>query len=142
MMFTLDEKSAIIFNIVLEMCNKSNERYIKIDNSKGVYMTLSVEFLYSLGKYSVYSFSHYYKQNGDMCPDPDMTFFVETKEPKNIIPATFQDSYSYKEICELSTIGELTVNCMMKLKDLCQFSKIWLKNIYEQQELKQERAQA
>ena len=60
-------------------------------------MPLSVEFLYSLGKYSVYSFSHYYKQNGDMCPDPDMTFLVETQNTQIIIPATYQDSYSYKD---------------------------------------------
>jgi len=90
-MLTLDKKSAEIFNIVLGMCDKNENRFIKIDNSKGAFMPLSVEFLYSLGKYSVYSFSHYYKQNGDMCPDPDMTFFVETKEPKIIIPMDYDD---------------------------------------------------
>jgi len=141
-MLMLDKKSADIFNIVLGMCDKNENRFIKIDNSKGAFMPLSVEFLYSLGKYSVYSFSHYYKQNGDMCPDPDMTFFVETKEPKIIIPATFQDSYSYREVCELSSIGELTVNGLNKLADLVSFSKMWLKNIYEQQDLKKERVKA
>ena len=82
-MLMLDKKSSEIFNIVLEMCNNKEERHIKIDNSDGVFMPLSVEFLYNMGKYEVYSFSHYYKQNGDMCPDPDMTFFVE-KENKKI----------------------------------------------------------
>ena len=124
------------------MCNKKEERHIKIDNSEGVFMPLSVEHLFNLGKYEVYSFSHYYKQNGDMCPDPDMTFFVEKENRKNIIPATFQDSYSYREVCELSSFGELKVNGLNKLADLVSFSKMWLKNIYEQQDLKKERVKA
>ena len=137
-MLMLDKKSSEIFNIVLEMCNKTDGRYIKIDNSDGVFMPLCVEFLYSVGKYSVYSFSHYYKQNGDMCPDPDMTFFVETEKTENIIPATFQDSRVYQLICELSIKGELKVNGLNQLSNLCKFSKLWLTNIYEQQELKME----
>ena len=137
-MLMLDKKSSEIFNIVLEMCNNSKGRYIKIDNSDGVFMPLCVEFLYSVGKYSVYSFSHYYKQNGDMCPDPDMTFFVETENTKNIIPATFQDYRVYQLICELSIKGELKVNGLNQLSNLCKFSKLWLNNIYEQQELKME----
>ncbi len=138
-MITLDKKSATIFDKIREMCDSTEDRHIKIDNSNGVFMPLSVEFLYSIGKWSIYSFSHYYKQNGDMCPDPDMTFFVETENKKMIIPATFQDSYTYREICELSSIGELKINGMMKLADLCSFSKMWMKNIYEQQELNSER---
>ena len=138
----LDKKSSEISNIVLGMCNIKEERFIKINNSGGVFMPLSVEFLYSLGKYSIYSFSHYYKQNGDMCPDPNMTFLVETQNIQNIIPATYQDSYSYKEVCELSSNGELTVNGLNKLADLVSFSKMWLKNIYEQQDFKKERVKA
>ena len=137
-MLMLDKKSSEIFNIVLEMCNKTDGRYIKIDNSDGAFMPLCVEFLYSVGKYSVYSFSHYYKQNGDMCPDPDMTFFVESEKTENIIPATFQDSRVYQQICEISRIGELKVNGLNQLSNLCKFSKLWLNNIYEQQELKME----
>ena len=140
-MLMLDKKTAEIFDIVREMCDKATDRHIKLDSSKGVFMPLSVEFLYNVGKYSVYSFSHYYIQNGDMCPDPDMTFFVETKEPKKIIPATYQDSYTYREICEISSLGELKVNGLMKLADLCSFSKLWMKNIFYQQDLK-ERAKA
>ena len=141
-MLMLDKKSSEISNIVLGMCNIKEERFIKINNSGGVFMPLSVEFLYSLGKYSIYSFSHYYKQNGDMCPDPNMTFLVETQNIQNIIPATYQDSYSYKEVCELSSNGELTVNGLNKLADLVSFSKMWLKNIYEQQDFKKERVKA
>ena len=77
-----------------------------------------------------------------MCPDPDMTFFVEKENKKIVIPASFQDSYSYREVCELSSFGELKVNGLNKLADLVSFSKMWLKNIYEQQDLKKERVKA
>ncbi len=39
-------------------------------------MAVHVEMIQSIKGFSTYSIAHYYKQNGDMMADPEMTFVV------------------------------------------------------------------
>jgi uncharacterized protein YqiB (DUF1249 family) len=64
---------------------------IKLE-SKG-FMDLHID---KIGENEI-SLTHYYKQNGDTCPDPDMQIKVHP-EMKMIEALTYQDSFSYQEV--------------------------------------------
>lgn len=77
-----------------------------------------------------YSLTHYYEQNGDLCPDPDMEIRVFPKERCKAPMAealSYQDSFGYRKV-----YPDLDhVNIKAK-KELNQFLDTWLKNLHEQ----------
>jgi hypothetical protein len=55
--------------------------YLKLDRGGSAIMALSIEKLvpevdFAGTNATIYSLSHYFEQNGDLVPDPDMTFAV------------------------------------------------------------------
>ena len=86
---------------------------------------------------TIYSLSHYFEQNGDLVPDPDMTFAVidQIKEAKGllIIPLTFQNSIYYTEAIFLKA-DSWQIHPKQQA-DLADFANNWLKNIQWQQDL-------
>lgn len=61
------------------------------------YMDLNLDVLHKRSNRLLIALSHYYKQNGDMIPDPDMQIAVYPKlELAEAI--AYQDSFSYREI--------------------------------------------
>jgi len=55
--------------------------YLKLDRGGAAIMALSIEKLvpevdFAGNNATIYSLSHYFEQNGDLVPDPDMTFAV------------------------------------------------------------------
>jgi hypothetical protein len=109
-----------------------SKRHMVLDKTNESFMPLSVERLYSNDAGTFYSFCHYFKQNGDMCQDPEM-LFIKTKSGK-VYPAMFQ---SYPNIYEESIFqddGKWKVHVKMQA-DHAKFANLWLKNIKEQQKL-------
>ena len=77
-MQALDEQSTQTMNKMVEMME---EDYIKIDNSCGSYMPVSVEMVYENNHYKIYSVAHYVEQCGDLICDPEMCFiFLKSLE--------------------------------------------------------------
>jgi len=116
------------------MCSES---HIKIDNSEGVFMSLSFELLSDINFNGVvakiYAMAHYYQQNGDLVPDPDMTFIQLVDTPDVIYPASMTNTFGYKE-----GIWNDNGKWVMDVKeqaDQTSFANMWLKNINEQQQL-------
>lgn len=73
-----------------------------------------------------FSLTHYYEQNGDLCPDPDMEIKVFPKE-KMAEALSFQDQFGYRKV-----YPDLNhVNIKAK-KELNEFLDTWLKNLHEQ----------
>ncbi|MFA5575348.1 MAG: hypothetical protein WC994_09910 [Brumimicrobium sp.] len=131
--------SAIFAQIVAKV-EETENKHLKFDNSSRAFMPLSVEFLQDVVLFGektakIFSFSHYYKQNGDLVPDPDMTFlFFYSENQPIVLPCTFQDNRIYQEAIFMGDAKKWQVNVKLA-KSLASFSNIWLKNIKEQQEL-------
>jgi uncharacterized protein YqiB (DUF1249 family) len=70
----------------------------------------------------VISLAHYYKQNGDLVPDPDMTIRIYSQS-KMAEALTFQNCYIYQQIYPTQD----TVNLTLK-KQLNSFLRSWLNN--------------
>jgi len=101
-------------------------------------MYLSFEKLYEcdfVGRpATVYSMSHYFEQEGDLVPDPDMTFIAPKDKPESFYPATFQNMLSYTEALYKNDKDVWVIN-NSKQADITYFANTWLKNIKYQQGL-------
>ncbi len=123
----LNQKATKVFNTVIEKLNGSD--HIKIDNSS--FMPLVVEKLYDTDIGTVYSFCHYFKQNGDMCQDPEMLFiknkngYVYPAMFQQAIPPVYQESIFQED-------GKWKVRTAWQ-KDQTSFANMWMENIKYQQ---------
>lgn len=63
----------------------------------GAFMDLTVEILWREPGFTHLSMTHYYEQNGDLVPDPDME--IKIHHDMNMAEAmTFQDYRSYQQV--------------------------------------------
>jgi hypothetical protein len=133
-MTTLNKQTTKIFHDLISYLNGSD--YVKIDNSKS-FMPLSIDLLqtnvdFAGRRANIFALAHNFEQNGDLVPDPDMTFAaVETGA---VYPLTIQNQFSYKEAIFVKN-GDWVIN-KRELKDQVNFANMWLKNIKEQQGIK------
>lgn len=101
----------------------------RINNSE-VYMYLSAERLSS----NLYSMAHYFEQNGDLCPDPDMEL-LRSKDGRWFPIALQQSIGIYTRAVEDYTENGPTKVYPGKYNELRNFLSQWLKNIKYQQGL-------
>ncbi|MBS4057371.1 MAG: hypothetical protein KGZ82_08650 [Bacteroidales bacterium] len=112
--------------------------HLRLNQGGEAIMPLSIERLTTGidlvgGTFDIFSLSHYYEQNGDLVPDPDMTFAVSTTNQAVIIPLTFQNAIYYTRAIWHENDHWL-INTRDQ-RDLTQFANTWLKNIRWQQNL-------
>lgn len=104
----------------------------KLDQGKG-FQPVHVERLAK----QLYSVAHYYEQNGDLVPDPDMVFWKGTDG--NYYPVSFQNSLGLRESARLDTddAGRTIVTHFAKAvqADQASFCGLWMRNIRAQQSL-------
>lgn len=136
----LNKTARAIFLHIAKLCEAAEENHLILNNNSD-FMPLHVELLYNSTGGKVFSFSHYYKQNGDLVPDPDMTFLMNAEMPQFITPLTFQNALVYDEVCTMKG-NKWMINDRRRLKDLVKFANVWMQNIKLQQELKIERRAA
>ena len=130
----LNKQSAEVFNKIIELLDESD--HATIDNCDGTFMKLHIEKLYEVKDFIgfpgvVYSLSHYFEMNGDLVPDPDMTF-IKINDGF-IYPLAYQDQYGYQRGL-WSDDGKWIINKKVQ-GDLVLFGNMWMKNIKNQQEL-------
>ena len=105
-----------------------DDGYLKLDNSSGTFMPLSVEQVTDEpGFTAVYSLAHYGEQNGDLMADPEMTFGECDHE---FYPLSFRNDY----VGIYQTVITEQVN-LKRQQELTEFTAIWLMEIAEQQKL-------
>lgn len=95
-------------------------------SSSGGFMDLHFDFLRREGGTLHISLAHYYEQNGDLVPDPDMEIRVFPLT-KIAGARTFQDTYGYR--AAYPEKGKVDVKAE---KELNQFLAQWLKNCLDQ----------
>lgn len=94
--------------------------YLKL-KSNG-YMDLTIE---KVGKNTI-SMTHYYEQNGDLVPDPDIAIDIDV-EQEIVTPKTFQNSVAYYDTESFN--GELKDKFD---RGLSKFLSDWLDNLKAQ----------
>jgi hypothetical protein len=136
-MKALSEKSTKIMAHIIGMMNGG--QHIKIDNTNGSFMPVVCErtiedIKIGMLDADIYSLAHYYEQNGDLVPDPDVEFAV-SKDLKTIIPLAISNMMGYAQYVILNDDGSGKID-RENQDDLNKFcSNIWLENINQQQNL-------
>jgi hypothetical protein len=123
--------NATAYRVLEHLYNLAKPKgHAKVNNSDGVYMPVSVDMLGD----NTMAVAHNFEQNGDLVPDPDMTFW---KDGLHWYALSIQHSTGHHT--QAVSFGENgrpeTVN-RAKQADLTAFANQWMKNIKAQQELK------
>ena len=125
----LNKQATRIFDKITEDMDSTG--YKKIDNTNGAFMPLVVEKLATYDMGTTFSLCHYFKQNGDLCQDPEMVFI--RLNDGAVIPMMFQQ---YPGIYQESIVYNNGWKIKKRMQsDHAQFANMWLKNIKEQQRL-------
>lgn len=135
-MRTINKSGAAVFNKLIALMNGKTS--IKIENSNGTFMAVHLEKInenvdLAGREVDIYSLAHYYEQNGDLVPDPDMTFAVSRVDSMYIWPMTIQNFFGYKR--GIYKDGETWRISTREQADEAVFAGMWLKNIKHQQRL-------
>jgi len=109
--------------------------YIKIDNTNGSFMPVSVEQIFENEKYKQISIAHYYEQEGDLLADPEMVFIYS--KALDVFYASYfkQDNLGIEEDSIIMEQGEIKGYRARMQKNHNEFANLWLKNIKHQQNL-------
>ena len=86
-------------------------------------MDLSIDVLWREEGKTTISMTHYYKQNGDLVPDPDMEIAMHTNI-KMAEALSYQDSFGYRRVYHSDDMVDLKAK-----KELNSFLNKWLNNL-------------
>lgn len=129
----INKKAAEVFNTLIAKMN--GEQHLRIGEYGETIMPVCIEILQPdvnlAGRLStIYALAHYFKMNGDLVPDPDMTFAVSQVNPEMIWPLTYQDQMRYQEAVWLE--DNVWKQNKVLQSDLASFASQWLVNIKNQ----------
>lgn len=136
----LAKTPTLFFSYLFDLADQ-NEGYIKLDNDNA-FMPLSIERIGGNQNYQFYSVAHYYKQNGDLMADPEITF---CRRKQKVNHDVFIGSLSWKmdglgiyrdEFLVFNEEGNIIAWRESNFKDTNRFCKDWAINIKRQQKLK------
>lgn len=154
-MTQISKEAKTVFAAILKMLkeNGDEETNIKINNNKpnSGLMPLCVELVgtgieSAWGTGKLYSFTHYYEQNGDSMKDPEIVYFVVDNRGEGeegvmdllgVWPQMFEQSGIFQTYQELITIedNKLKTFSPRKQRDAAQFTAQWMKNLKWQQNI-------
>ncbi len=92
----------------------------------GQFMDLNIDVLRQQGTVTQISMAHYYEQNGDLVPDPDMEVML-MHVTQMALPVHFQSGSFYRRCIEGTVITNLK-----EFGDQTSFLSQWLRNIKAQ----------
>jgi len=112
-----------------------NDGYVKVDNTDGAFMSVSVEVIFEDSKFKIISLAHYFLQNGDLMADPEMCFLF-SKAQGVYFPIYYkQDTMGVEEESVGMEDGEITCLNLTLQQEHTRFANMWLRNIKYQQSL-------
>lgn len=135
MMHHLNKTAGRILDTLIQGIEEGGHR--KIDNAKSKsIMPVDVEMIESTPNGNIFSVTHFYKQNGDMMHDPDMTFWRTVSG--DYYPLSYQqDNLGIYQnvIAERDSDGRIKRYYPGLSAELAAFANSWMRNIKEQQGL-------
>ena len=132
-MKTLNKTSERTFRLLIEGLAEPGDAK-KIENSGGTFMAVSVDFLQRNADGScLYAVAHNFIQNGDVCPDPDVEFYVTGL---GVAPTAIDQVVGYQRAVHFDDAGRPTGLKIREQADLASFCNTWMTNIREQQGIK------
>ena len=144
MMKSLNKQATRIFTRITTGLTSIGD-HGKIGEDCGAFMAVCVELLdvpavldWPPKSSAVIALAHYFKQNGDMCADPDMTFLVvgpSDGSPLAVFPMTFDQSLPPRYDVSAWFEGGQLMSKRNLQADLTRFANMWMKNIGAQQDL-------
>lgn len=129
-MFTLNQKASRVMDALTAGLTEppGTGTAARTIGTGGAFMAVHVE---RIGD-RTYSVAHYYRQNGDMVCDPDVTFLKA--ETGKWLPMTFeQGGVCHRTAVELDDAGKPASYRPDELRSLVEFCNLWMANIREQQ---------
>jgi hypothetical protein len=130
---TISGRAADVLEALTEGLDVGDSR--KIDRGLG-FMPVHVECLHRSGLGPLFSVAHYYEQNGDLVPDPDVVF---VRAATGWSPISFQNSVAYRVAVHFHDEGTIEVD-EKEQADLVRFCNTWMGNIQQQQGLSPRRS--
>ena len=127
-MRTVSKTAAAVLDTITADMDPGQAR--RIGEKGGAFMQVVVERLTE----SSYSVAHYYEQNGDLCPDPDMEFLRLGRG--QWAPIAITQWSGRREALRLDGDEKITHWSPRLLADLCSFTTTWMRNIGRQQDLR------
>ena len=125
----LNEKAERTFRVLIEGLAEPGDAR-KIDNGGKGIMPVSVDFLQRNADGScLYAVAHNFIQNGDVCPDPDVEFYVT---PLGVAPTAIQQIMGYQRAVEFLAGGRIVFD-KRRQADIADFCNTWMANIRDQQ---------
>jgi len=129
----INQKAKKVMDVLTEgIDNIGNHK--KINNSKGAFMAVSVEYVYNCNLGQIYSISHYSEMNSDLMRDPDMEF-IRGGDGEYYPISFWQDSPLIRDEVVAWKNGEIMGWMGKEQVELVTFANKWMKNIKEQQKL-------
>ncbi len=140
----LNKQATKVFSRLLTGLSNVGD-HAKIGKDESAYMAVCVDVIDRpnisdalLGQCVVGAVSHYFKQNGDMCADPDMTFLVvgpSDGSPLAVFPMTFDQSLPPRYDVAARFEGGTLIHKPALQADITRFANSWMSNIAQQQDL-------
>jgi len=94
---------------------KASDGSMRIDNEP--FERLCIEKIDT----NVISVAHYFEQNGDLVPDPDMVFFILDSY---WYPVSFQNQLTYQECMEYDNDGQILA-VLENIRSMISFTDTW-----------------
>lgn len=114
-----------LLGLIPNLAGLHSGHYLRFEAGEA-FMPLSVDTLYREGQRLCIALAHYFEQNGDLVPDPDMELRVDL-ENETVEALTYQDQRIYQEVYPAP--GKI---CPGLKKSLNAFLSTWLTNIENQ----------
>ena len=130
-MKSINQKARQVMDTLTGFIHGAND-HKQIDNAKGTFMAVHVEYVTNCSLGQIFSIAHYYEQNGNMMRDPDIEF-IKGGDGEYYPISFWQDAPLKRDDSVEWEDGEITrINPKMQAA-LVSFANIWMKNIKEQQ---------
>ena len=132
-MKAINQRAKKVMDTLTEYMGEGNG-HKKIDNTKGTFMTVHVEYITRCSRGPIYSIAHYYEQNGDLMRDPDMEF-IKGADGEYYPISFWQDAPLKRDEVVAWKGGTIVGYNERGQAELVTFANKWMKNIKEQQGL-------
>ena len=133
-MKAINQQAKKVMDKLIEGLDNDTNDHKKIDNTKGIFMTVHIERIGTCNLGQIYSVAHYFEQTGDLMRDPDMEF-IKGGDGEYYPISFWQDAPIIRDEPITWKDGDIAGYNEKRQAALVTFANTWMKNIKMQQGL-------